>query len=361
MNTRNISQAGPCARVLCPPLLALAAGAALMAAPSAFADIGYQFVTVGNPGNANDTATGSLYGGVSYTYDIGTYDVTLNQYATFLNAVAQTDTYALYNANMGTDANIVGISRSGSSGNYSYAVIGDGQHPVTYVSWFDAARMANWMQNGQPGGLGEVVASTEEGAYTLDGANLGVSISKNGNALYWIPSENEWYKAAYYDPTIAGPNKYWTYATRSNNAPGNNATNPTVANQANYRIGTVYSVTQTSSLGGVNALTDVGLFSNSASAYSTYDQSGDVNNWNDAVIGSSRGLRGGTWSSLNGASGLQSSLRLNATPQSEGSNIGFRLAVPEPGVAVSLIIAGGLLLSRRKRPSALLAPLPFAL
>ena len=61
--------------------------AGVLAAPSAFADIGYQFVTVGDAGNANDTATGSLYGGVSYTYAIGQYDVTLNQYTTFLNAV----------------------------------------------------------------------------------------------------------------------------------------------------------------------------------------------------------------------------------------------------------------------------------
>lgn len=59
---------------------------ALSSTLSAQADIGYQFVTVGDPGNANDTATGGTYGGVSYVYDIGKYDVTLNQYTTFLNA-----------------------------------------------------------------------------------------------------------------------------------------------------------------------------------------------------------------------------------------------------------------------------------
>ena len=133
---------------------------------TAQADIGYQFVTVGNPGNGNDPATGSLYGGVSYTYDIGTYDVTLNQYSTFLNAVAQSDPYGLYATNLGTNLNVAGISRTGSSGSYVYSVIGSsGQNPVTYVSWFDAARMANWMQNGQPTGLGEVAGSTEQGAY----------------------------------------------------------------------------------------------------------------------------------------------------------------------------------------------------
>ena len=39
-----------------------------------------QFVTVGNPGNAADPATGSLYGAVPYTYQMGKYDVTAGQY-----------------------------------------------------------------------------------------------------------------------------------------------------------------------------------------------------------------------------------------------------------------------------------------
>jgi len=354
MNTRHISQARPCARALFTRLQALAVSAALLAVPSAFADIGYQFVTVGDPGNANDTATGNLYGGVSYTYDIGTYDVTLSQYATFLNAVAQTDTDSLYNTVLGTNGNIKGISRSGSSGSYSYAVIGDGNRPVTYVSWFDAARMVNWMQNGQPTGLGEVAGSTEEGAYTLDGANSGASISKNANALDWIPSENEWYKAAYYDPTLnSGAGGYWTYATRSNTAPGNNPNTPTVANEANYYNG-VFAVNQSSSVPSGNGLTDVGLFSNSASAYGTYDQNGDVYEWTDGVIGSSQVLRGGSWSNTGGASTLQASARNSNSPTTEFPGYGFRLAaVPEPTVAVNLIVAGGLLFARRKRPSAL--------
>jgi hypothetical protein len=92
---------------------ALIAALAASLISTASADIGYQFVNVGNPGNANDTATGSLYGGVSDVYATGKYDVTLSQYTTFLNSVAQTDTYALYNTSMATDLNIAGISRSG--------------------------------------------------------------------------------------------------------------------------------------------------------------------------------------------------------------------------------------------------------
>ena len=54
-------------------------------------------VPIGNPGNANDPTTGNLYGGVAYNYSIGKYDVTVGQYTAFLNAVAATDTYGLYN------------------------------------------------------------------------------------------------------------------------------------------------------------------------------------------------------------------------------------------------------------------------
>jgi formylglycine-generating enzyme required for sulfatase activity len=255
---------------------------------------------------------------------------------------------------MVTDLNSAGINRTGSSGSYSYSVIGSGSRPVAWVSWFDAARMANWMQNGQPTGLGEVAGSTEQGAYTLNGANSGI-INKNANAVYWIPTESEWYKAAYYDPNKGGPGVggYWTYATRSDTAPDNMVGSGT--NRANYYTG-VYSVTQ----GGTdsssqNYLTDVGAFgAGSASAYGTYDQSGDVYQWVDGVQidGVTRELRGGAWPS--NSNQLKSSFRpYQPIPVPAQDDFGFRLAtVPEPSVAVSVIFAGGLLLARRRRPSA---------
>ena len=92
-------------------------------------------VPVGNAGNANDPATGNLYGGVAYDYRIGTFEVTVGQYTAFLNAVAATDTYGLYHPSMATDLNIAGIARSGVSGSYTYSVIGSPNKPVTYVSW----------------------------------------------------------------------------------------------------------------------------------------------------------------------------------------------------------------------------------
>ena len=82
-----------------------------LAVPNAPAAIVYDLVTVGNAGNAADTTT---YGGVAYEYQIGKYDVTIGQYTEFLNAVAATDPYSLYNANMFFDGNIKGIQRGGS-------------------------------------------------------------------------------------------------------------------------------------------------------------------------------------------------------------------------------------------------------
>jgi len=324
----------------------------LLAAPAVRADIGYQFVPIGDPGNANDTVAaqngGLSFGAVNYTYAIGQYDVTLTQYTTFLNAVASSDPNGLYNPSMATDLNVAGILQSGSSGNFSYSVIGSGNRPVTYVSELDAMRFSNWLGNGQPVGLGEVAASTENGAYTMASANQGF-VLRNANAQYWIPTENEWYKAAYYDPNKGGPGigGYWTYATKSDSAPGNVIGN--APNQANFVYAGFsvppswpYSTSQ-------NYLTDVGAFSGSASAYGTYDQNGDVNQ----IIGDPNAgyveRRGGSWGSP-GADNLMSSSRFDTYPSEEKRDGGFRIAtVPEPGAGASLILAGAIVLARRKR------------
>ena len=123
-----------------PRVVALVVGvAALLGALAAPAHaVTIDLVPVGNAGNANDPATGNLYGGVAYAYAIGTYDVTIGQYAAFLNAVAATDTYSLYNGSMATDLNVAGIAQTGSSGSYTYSVINNGgnsaNRPITYVS-----------------------------------------------------------------------------------------------------------------------------------------------------------------------------------------------------------------------------------
>jgi formylglycine-generating enzyme required for sulfatase activity len=286
------------------------------------------FVTVGNPANAADPATGSLYGAVGYAYRMGTYDTTVGQYVQFLNAVAKTDTYGLYNSDMATDFPTLGISRSGSSGSYTYAVSGsDGQAancPVFSVSWGDAARFCNWLQNGQPTGS-EGVGTTETGAYTLDGDTSSGLETRNAGATYFIPSENEWYKAAYYDPANA---TYWTYETESNTAPSN-VLFASGANNANYYDpGDGYT-------DPTNCLTPVGAFAASPGPYGTYDMGGDIWQWNEAIIdGEFRGFRGGCCDL--GAVYLPSSVRdIGFSPPLGSGNYGFRVAatIPEPGDA----------------------------
>jgi formylglycine-generating enzyme required for sulfatase activity len=332
------------------------------------------WVTVGNPGNANDPATGNLYGGVNYSYQIGKYDVTIGQYTDFLNAVAATDTYSLYNASMATELNVAGIAQSGSSGSYTYSVNGpdgvvNGQsganRPITYVSWWDSARFSNWMANGQPTG-GQTSTTTENGAYNVNGATTGNAPAKNvtnpntsAAPTFFIPNENEWYKAAYYSPVLnSGSGGYYTYATQSNAAPTNVIGSG--SNQANYYTGSGYSVTQSEAYDpSQNYLTDVGAFTNSASFYGTFDQSGNVFQWNDldglASSGSSRGLRGGDFYYGNPFN-LSSSGSYSNDPTYETNTVGFRLAspvaVPEPStyaMAIAGLTCGGYSMWRRRK------------
>jgi formylglycine-generating enzyme required for sulfatase activity len=125
---------------------------------------------------------------------------------------------------------------------------------------------------------------------------------------------------------------YYDYATQSDSAPGNTIGAGT--NQANYFTGAGFSVTQSGDFdGNQNYLTDVGAFTNSASFYGTFDQSGNVYQWNDydglAPSGSSRGLRGGSW--FPDGFDLSSSGRGAAGPSYGDGLIGFRLASPVSG------------------------------
>ncbi len=172
------------------------------------------FVTVGDAGN-NPDDTG--FGSVSYVYKIAKYEITYDEYCEFLNAVAKTDTYTLFQAGTGPR---VGMTRSGSSGSYVYTVDADfGNKPFNLkVDWFKLARYCNWLHNGKPIGS-QNSSTTEGGAYTLNGANGPTDwILVNSGAAYRIPTEDEWYKAAYYKGggTIAG---YWSFATQSETIP----------------------------------------------------------------------------------------------------------------------------------------------
>jgi hypothetical protein len=199
-------------------LLSLLLAASIFAFAGPAAAVFISFVEVGDPGNPPDTLTSCTQldcGSVATPYFIGRYEVTNQQYARLLNGVAVTDPNSLYNTNMATDAR-GGIVRSGSSGSYYYEVKNGRYNPVVFVSVYDALRFANWLHNGQPTGP-QGPGTTENGAYTITPSGVAANtIVRNGGALYFLPTENEWYKAAFYD---TGLGIYYDYATSTNATP----------------------------------------------------------------------------------------------------------------------------------------------
>jgi formylglycine-generating enzyme required for sulfatase activity len=326
------------------------------------AGIMIETVPVGNPGNAGQWSgesyggygTDRLCGAVDYEYDIGKYEVTAGQYTAMLNAVGGVYTHALYNTEMASTSLGSGIARRGGGtvGNpYTYTVAADfANRPVNFVSWGDAVRFANWLTNGQPTGA-QGPSTTEDGAYHLNGAAtsdelLAVAVPSAAQRAAWaggakpyflLTSEDEWYKAAYYNP-VGGA--YFQYPTGSNTAPGRDLANAS-GNNANYWTPSgAYPIDS-----GIYT-TAAGEFQSSDSPYGTVDQGGNVWEWNESILyGTSRGLLGGSFDY--NAFALRASGRSCDLPPLEHRDVGFRLSVvPEPGTA-GLVVFVGLALLRR--------------
>ena len=240
--------------------------------------IDVEFVTVGDPNNYGCSIFGFGDGWVYKTFQIGKYDITAYQYCAFLNAVAVDDIHNLYRMNMHADEDVACLLRHGSPGHYFYSVLpGREKLPITYVNWYSAVRFCNWMHNGQPIGA-QNESTTEEGAYTLDSLFFNSTCHEDA-AKYYLPSFNEWYKAAYYKggSTDAG---YWYYPTQNNSRPGNKIGD--APNQANYMINPYwYPWFGEFSKSSPPYITDVGAFSSSPGPYGTYDMVGNVYQWID--------------------------------------------------------------------------------
>jgi len=314
-------------------------------------------VLVGDVNNPNDPADGDQFqdgvqnfGSVDHAYLIGKYEVTVGQYAEFLNAVAKSsDPYSLYD-------NRMMINQSCPGGNCTYLVLGSPNEPIAFVNWGQAARFANWLHNGQPTGT-ENAGTTEDGAYTLNGATSGIdllAVTRNANAKWFIPTENEWYKAAYYQPAAQGGDSdgYWNYPMKTNSQPysdqppGNTPDNTRVGNfywddhiANGYDDG--YAVTGSNIPSGAqNDVTDVGAYTSSPSYYGTFDQAGNLIEWNETAFDPFvRGIRGGSWIST--PLDFAAAARYGDHPNFTANDYGFRVgaAVPEPGAAVLLVFA----------------------
>lgn len=301
-----------------PAFVHLVAGAVLLAC-SARSDVVFDLAYVGTPGNvADDTG----FGTVGYSYYIGTYEVTVAQYAEFLNAVARADPYGLYNDSMQTDpmAGAI-IVRTGTEGDYSYSTVsGTENQPVRWVSFYDAMMFANWVNNGQ--GTNEIL----NGSYDL---SLGAYATRTTNATWAISSQDEWYKAAYYSASNA---LYYNYPNGSDAVP-EEPTDETTPREMNFGDVPFWQ--------GSVCFTSTGQ-TTGASPYGTYDQGGNAREWTDTMAAPPyqhyRVVLGGTFQ--DDASHLSSSSYTTYTPDTEGY-FGFRMVyiIPEPDTLM-LFVAG---------------------
>lgn len=286
------------------------------------------FVEIGNPGNAADTRTyhntTTIFnaGAVAYSYNLGKYEISRDQ---------------IEKANIMGGLGISLADLSGFGGN-------SGNKPATGISWNEAARFVNWLNT----------SSGKQAAYNIDSnGNLqlwgvgdfsGNNQFRHKDAYYFLPSVDEWYKGAYYDPSKVGGAGYWRFPTSADDAPL-----PVVEG-----VTTGTAVWDGAELVGPGNITNAG----GLSSYGTMAQGGNAWEWTetsyDGVNDSSnenRELRGGAWGG--GVILLDATVRLLSDPAYEGNNdFGFRIAssVPEPSAFSLLAIGlGGLALLRQGR------------
>jgi hypothetical protein len=271
------------------------------------------FVSISQTNNLADT-TG--YGAVPYNYRVGTYEISQLQI---------------------TKATQIGMANV-SAGAWT------GNQPAANISWYEAAAFVNFL-NTNSGKTAAYILSWSGTAWsmTLQSSNAwtlgGTNLYRNKDAFYFLPSDNEWYKAAYYN--AAGTN-YFLYPTASSKAPTR------VASGTNARSA-VYNLPAS-----VPAMVDI---AGGLSPYGTMGQGGNVFEWNESAVDGSnsspsgdRTFRGGGWGSHEGA--LRSSGQLNFVPSNEFNFIGFRVAsVPEPSTyaLLAMTAAGALWMTRRRR------------
>lgn len=357
----------------------------LLAAQAATAAVSFDWATVGDPGNAADTAVMNKpagasyadyttgYGTVDYTYRISKDNVTNSQYAAFLNAVDPlgTNAYKLWDANMSDHviggvgpqpASTGGIDRdlaAAEGARYSVKA-GQDQFPAIWVRWTSAARFVNWLSNGQGSG------GTESGVYDMSvfiGNPLGGFApppARAADATIFLPSENEWYKAAYYDPSLnGGAGGYWQYGTQTNTPPVSEPP-PGGDHSANIGVGSDPAAGGTALTLATTGLpfdptttylTPVGAYASATSSYGLRDIDGGIYNWMESTRPANTYLgatempivRGGYWRYAEEFTGASYRNTYSGANTAGYASIGFRVAgMPEaPPADIVFDVASG--------------------
>jgi len=258
------------------------------------------FVTIGNPGNAADT-TGSPNpaGSVGYTYDIGKFEVS-------------EDMITKYNAIFGSSNNLVITKDTRGT-----------DKPATNISWNEAARFVNWLNTstGNQAAYKFTTSGVNDNIVLWSSVDNGYDANnqyRNSLAKYFLPSYNEWYKAAFYDPSKSGGSGYWDYTIASDSAPTPVASGTTAGTA-------VYLQTEEQGPANVNNAGGLG-------PYDVMGLGGNIHEWEESSFdlanssgSSDRGFRGGRWYN-NPSSRLSSSDRFDAGPSLSGPDLGFRIA-----------------------------------
>lgn len=281
------------------------------------------FVTIDNPGNAADT-TGSPnpVGSVGYSYRIGQFEVS-------------EDAVRKANAQSALDGNPLNITLTDWSNDNS---------PATQVSWFEAARFVNYLNTSS--GSTRAYKFDDAGTFQLwQPADAGYNpdnLFRNSQAKYFLPSVDEWYKAAYHDASSGAAGTYFDYPTGSNAAP-----TPVASGTAPNTVVVDRFVPAEVTLAG------------GASPYGTVGQGGNAWEWEEtafdllnASASSSydRGIRGAGFRSAYFTTNTMSSRRRDFFPLVANHDIGFRVAsIPEPSSLLLGALASLGVLPRRKR------------